>query len=277
MQADGRKKLAEAFSGKVWHHDINRAIVEQDPQFALTARQRTRRYPARLLRYFVPFHWIGREAVRRGRPLRVCEIGIAWGAMPRFVRHGLKTRGIEFSDAIERWTGVDVKLLDDQLAGLPYDELIEANLETDIEKIPTDCDVCILLHVLEHLYEPDAAIRQLFSRFKPDTLIIAGFPCHPHFAVPIRDPYLKKYTKANGHVSAMSNPRFAKAARAAGCTIEEVRGGYFMRASGRFLEDQLWWQKFNVAWGRLFPSWPTESFIAARKQAASIPTARRAA
>jgi hypothetical protein len=278
MGTDSRANLVKAFSGKVWHHDISRIIVERGRQFALTDQQRSRRYPSRLLRYHVPFHWIAREAVRRGRPLRVCEIGIGSGLMHRFLVYGLEIRGVEYSDVVEHWVGVDVKLLRDALAELPYDRLIEADLEKDLDKIPTACDVCILLHVIEHLYQPEAAIRRLFSRFEEGTLIIAGFPCHPDFAVRFREPYLRKYTNSNGHVSAMSNARFTRAARSSDCEIEELRGAYFLRASGLFLEDYLWWQKFNLAWGGLFPAWPGESFTAARKQSAPGATgARRAA
>ncbi len=233
MTNDETNKLTEAFSGKVWYHDINRVIVEQDRDFALTARQRSRRYPARLLRYFVPFHWLGREAAHRGRPLRVCEIGIAGGPMPRFTALGLRALGLEFSDVIERWIGVDIELLHEQLAELSYDELIEADVEKDADNIPADCDVYILLHVLEHLHSPEAVIGQLFPRLRPNAMVIAGFPTHPHLAVPFWNWYLRTHTKPNGHVSAMSNRRFTKAARTAGCTIEDVRAGYFMRASGR--------------------------------------------
>ncbi|MBN1908662.1 MAG: methyltransferase domain-containing protein [Pirellulales bacterium] len=256
--------LQQVFSSRLWHHDVSRRVVETDPDFGITQREQSRKYPSRLIRYFVPFHWLGREAVRRGRPLRVCEIGIAGGMMPRYLEHGLKMLGLEFSDVIQRWVGVDIKLRRERLAEMPYDELVEANLETDVDRIPADCDVCILLHVLEHLHDPDAALEKLLGQFKPGTLLIAGFPCHPHFAIPFRQPYLRRFTKGNGHVSAMSNPRFIKTVRAQGCTMEAVVGGYFLRASGLFLEDHAWWQRFNLAWGRWFPAWPGESFLAAR-------------
>ncbi|MFM8952234.1 MAG: hypothetical protein ACKOOF_04115 [Planctomycetaceae bacterium] len=61
----------DAFAPDAWHHDINAAIVDGDRGFRLTKRQRSRRYPTRLLRYFIPFHWLGREAARRQRPLKV--------------------------------------------------------------------------------------------------------------------------------------------------------------------------------------------------------------
>jgi hypothetical protein len=33
-----------------------------------------------------------------------------------------------------------------------------------------------------------------------------------------------------------------------------------------FLEDQRWWQQFNLTWGRLVPGWFGEVYIAARKR-----------
>lgn len=277
MELDSRNRLVACFSGNALHHEINPEITKSKRFFALSDRQRSRRFPSRLLRYFVPFHWLGREAVRRGRPLSVCEIGLGYGSMKRYVSCGLETLDVIYSDAIAHWVGVDVKLQHCYLDELSYDELIQADLEQDVDRIPASCDVYILLHVLEHLYHPEASIQKLFSRVEEGALIIVGFPSHPHFAIPIREPYIRAHTKANGHVSAISNARFKKAARANGCEIEEVRGAYFLRASGLFLEDYRWWQRFNLAWGRLFPSWPGESFVAARKLLSSATAVTRRA
>jgi hypothetical protein len=256
----------DAFAPDAWHHDINAAIVDGDRGFRLTRRQRSRRYPTRLLRYFIPFHWLGREAARRQRPLKVCEIGIAHGLMLRYVMQGCEQVGVSYDDLIGHWTGVDIKLLHEHLSKLPYDELIEANFETDVAKLPADADVYVLLHVLEHLYEPEKAIEQLVSRLPSGALLLVGFPAHLHATIPLREPHLRAHTNANGHVSALSAKRFNDAARANGCDIEETRSAFFLRASGMFLEDQRWWQQFNLAWGRLVPGWLGEVYIAARKR-----------
>jgi SAM-dependent methyltransferase len=258
--------LQDVFAADTWHHDLNSALIDSGREFLLTARQRSRRYPARLLRYFIPFHWIGREAARRGRALRVCEIGIAHGLMLNYMLHGLEHLHVDPAQVIARWIGVDVHLLHDHLGKLPYDQLIEADLEADIEKIDLDCDVCILLHVLEHLLEPEKAIAEITARLPPGALLIAGFPAHPHVVIQHRERRLRARTNENGHVSALSLRRFNAAARANGCTIEVMQGGYFLRSSGSFLEDRRWWQRFNLAWGRLVPGWLTEAYIAARRR-----------
>lgn len=256
----------EAFAAGRWHHDINAAIVDEHTDFLLTERQRSRRYPSRLLRYFIPFHWIGREAAQRGRPVRVCEIGIAHGLMLRYMLHGFEHLGLAREEVIGRWVGVDMELLHDHLDPLPYDELIEANAETDLDRVDLDCDVCVLLHVLEHLYEPEKMIERLVSRLPSGTVLIAGFPAHPHLVIPYREPYLRAHTNANGHVSALSTRRFVEAARDNDCEVVESRSAFFMRASGLFLEDSRAWQRFNMAWGGAFPGWLGEAYIAVRKR-----------
>ena len=252
------------FSKSGWHHDINTQIVK-DPHFRLSTRQRSRQYPARLLRYFIPFHWLGRESMRRGRPLKICEIGIAHGLMLRYMQSGLGHLGLNPANVFDKWTGVDIKLLNDDLVKLPYDELIEANFESEPEKIPSDCDAYVMLHVLEHLYDPEKAIQSLVSRVPSGAALIVGFPSHLHPFIPLREPRLRSHTNSNGHVSALSVRRFNVAARRSGCDIEEARGAFFLRASGMFLEDYRWWQQFNLAWGRLVPGWFGEVYIVARK------------
>lgn len=258
--------LRDVFASDVWHHDLNSALIASDREFRLTARQRSRRYPTRLLRYFIPFHWIGREAARRQRPLKVCEIGIAHGLMLNYMLHGFEQLHVDPRQVIDRWVGVDVELLHDYLDKLPYDQLIKANVETDVASLDLDCDVCIMLHVLEHLFDPEKTIAEVTARLPSGALFIVGFPAHPHFIIPYREPHLRAHTNENGHVSALSARRFNEAAIANGCTIEEARSAYFLRASGLFLEDSRWWQRFNLAWGRMFPGWLGEVYIAARKR-----------
>jgi hypothetical protein len=258
--------LRNIFAKDLWHHDLNSTLIASGREFRLTARQRSRRYPTRLLRYFIPFHWIGREAARRQRPLTVCEIGIAHGLMLNYMLHGFEQLHVDPAQVIARWTGVDVKLLHEYLDKLPYDQLIEANVETDVASLDLGCDVCIMLHVLEHLFDPEKTIAEVTARLPSGALFIVGFPAHPHFIIPYREPHLRAHTNDNGHVSALSARRFNKAAIANDCTIEEARSAYFLRASGLFLEDQRWWQKFNMAWGGMFPGWLGEVYIAARKR-----------
>ena len=67
-------------------------------------------------------------------------------------------------------------------------------------------------------------------------------------------------------MSALSTRRFVEAARDNDCEVVESRSGFFMRASGLFLEDSRAWQRFNMAWGGAFPGWLGEAYIAVRKR-----------
>lgn len=250
---------------KRWQHTVNAAITHNDSDFLLSDRQRSRRYPTRLLRYLIPFHWIGQEAERRGRPLRICEIGIAHGLMLKYMLLGLEHVGVAKARVIDHWLGVDVKLMPEYLSKLPYDGLIEGDVEAGVDGIDLECDICVLLHVLEHLKRPELAIERILEKLPAGSLLIVGFPNHMNCMLSLRESYLRAHTNENGHVSALSAQRFAKVVRKLGCEIVDRRSAFFLRASGSILEDSQVWQRFNLGWGSLFQDWIGEFYAVVRK------------
>jgi 2-polyprenyl-3-methyl-5-hydroxy-6-metoxy-1,4-benzoquinol methylase len=217
-----------------------------------------RRYSIRWLRYWFVYQLLQAERARLGRPLAVCEIGIGAGQMRRFMN-------VVGAPAWSRWVGVDCKLLPDQLNSLGYDALVEANLQTDVSWCRAEYDAFILLHILEHLLDPETAMKQLAEKIRPGSIIIGGYPSVPDWCIRFREPKLRRTAQPFGHVTALSARRTRAMAAAAGLELEFLTGAFCARAGGFVLEDCEWWTRFNLRFGSMFPSWPGELYWVMRK------------
>ena len=219
-----------------------------------------RRYSIRWLRYWFVCQLLQAERARQQRQLAICEIGIGSGQMLRFMN-------VVSQPVWSRWDGVDCLLLRDDLNALGYGSLIDANLQTDTIPGANDYAVFILLHILEHLYEPEKAMAQLAAQMRPGSIVIGGYPSVPNWCVRLREPTLRAraHTRTYGHVTAFSAHRTRAMAAAAGLQLEYLTGAFCVRASGFVLEDCKWWTRYNLLFGALFPSWPGELYWVMRK------------
>ena len=100
-------------------------------------------------------HLIKEEYARLGRPLRVCEIGVDRGQMRRYMQDAGFT-------GIACWEAVDYKL-QPELMESSYTKQIQANVDLPDFSLAEKYDVIIVLHLLEHLFEPE----QLVARLNP--------------------------------------------------------------------------------------------------------------
>ncbi len=230
----------------------------------LSARAKSRAYPARLLRYWYMYHFLRLEAEHQGHALNVCEIGIDKGQMRAFVS-AASALDPSTAPAISAWRGVDMKLQRQYLEPLEYTDLLEARLEHTDQYLAPAPDVIILLHILEHLMEPEAAVCTLSKQMKPGSIIIGGLPSLPHIFEASREEKIRKNPNDNGHVSAFSPQRMKMLAKQSGLELEFLTGAFFIRASGSWLEDQSWWTRFGLLFSRLFPAWPGETYWVLRK------------
>ncbi|HZM06352.1 MAG TPA: methyltransferase domain-containing protein [Candidatus Saccharimonadales bacterium] len=248
--------------------------LDQNPQlrskkFPLSAKQASRIYPTRILRYWFIYHFLRIERQRQAAPLSICEIGIDAGQMLRFMGSVAETPGIS-PVQISSWVGVDCCVKHEALAGLGYTRCIEADIERSEEWLSSDYDALIVLHVMEHLYEPEKVFAKIASRMKPNSVIVGGFPSVPHWCVKLREPGLRANPDPGSHRCAFSPKRVRDIAQAQGLRLEFLAGAFFLRASGFFLEDYAWWLRFNLLFGALIPSWPGEIYWVMRKPA--LPT-----
>jgi SAM-dependent methyltransferase len=234
--------------------------VVRTRRFGIPTEAKSVRYPIRLLRYWFGYHLLRVEAERAGRPLDVAEIGVHTGQFLEFVRSA------PVVPAIGRWTAVDAVMLTEKLRKAGYDDFHEANLEAPAFDLPHDYDAAVLLHVLEHLFEPEVALKKIAARMRPGGVLIGGFPVLPNFLVASRQKSVRKTAQPMGHVSVFSPERVVRMGEAAGCTTEFKSGAFFMRSKGSALENSARWLRFNLRWGGMFPGWPGEIYWLMRKR-----------
>jgi len=233
--------------------------VVRSPEFGISPEAKRVRYPIRLLRYWFGYHLLREEWQRAGRPLDVLEVGVHLGQMLEFVKSA--PAGIEY----EAWTAVDAVMHRDRLTQAGYTEFLEVNLEDRELHFPRQYDTAILLHVLEHLFEPEAVFEKIVAAIKPGGALIGGFPVVPGPLAALREKQIRRTAQQFGHVSVFSPERVEKMAARSGLKLEFVSGAFLMRSKGSPLENSAAWMRFNLAWGGVFPGWPGEIYWIMRK------------
>ncbi len=228
-------------------------------RFGIPNEAKAVRYPIRLLRYWFGYQLLRDEAIRASRPIDVAEIGVHTGQMLEFL-HSAPSM-----PPVGKWTAVDAVMLTEKLRKAGYDDFFEANLEAGDFDLPRDYDVAVLLHILEHLFNPEVALQKVAKRIRPGGSIIGGFPVVPEMLAAGREAQVRKTAAPMGHVSVFSPARVRRMAESCGLTVEFMTGAFFMRSKGSTLENSEAWVRFNLLWGGLFPGWPGEIYWLMRK------------
>ena len=227
------------------------------------------RYPFRLLRYWFALELLRLEADAHARSsLHVGEVGIDEGQMLAFSRSAPVSP--HRRRAWTTWNGLDCSPPTERVQKVGYDRLIQVDLEdrAAMSRQPREAyDVVILLHVIEHLFEPFTALTDVSGWVKPGGLIIGGSPGTPEFARAFWQRRLRRSAKPRGHVSVISPGLLRQWADALGLQTELLSGAFFVRRKGFALENHAWWLRANLAFGALFPSWPGELYWSWRKLA----------
>ena len=217
-----------------------------------------RRYPTRELRYWFMASLLRREAESLGRPLRVLEIGIASGELPRFIGNPA-WKGA--------WDGVDIKATNETRA--LYDHYIEADLDAPLS-LTESYDAVVALHVLEHLINPEHALEGVLRYLSPQGVLIGGSPTMPAMLARLYEPWLRRKYRyvpvtEHRHLSVLTPSRVKDFAAEHQLSVDLLTGAFLCRASRSPLEDYSFNMRLNLLWGALMPSLGGEMYFALRK------------
>jgi SAM-dependent methyltransferase len=233
------------------------SLYEQSWVKKICDTESTTSYPIKLLRYWFMYNLIKEEHARLGRPLRVCEIGVDRGQMRRYMQDA------GFTD-IACWEAVDYKL-QPELMETSYSKQIQANVDLPDFSLEDQYDVIIVLHLLEHLFEPEQLVKKLSLALVSSGVLIGGFPAVPQFLQAYRQK-TKRLTAADfGHVSTFSPQRVKSMAQSCGLNLDFISGTFFLRKRNFFLENYKGWVRLNLLWGVLFPALGAEVYWRMRK------------
>jgi SAM-dependent methyltransferase len=242
-----------------WNIDFlkNNPVLKAD-SYGIPNEVKHINYPIRLVRYWFMYHFL-REEAARNEALDICEIGVDTGQMLGFMHAGGEIK------SLASWDAVDCLIRRDILERAGYKHFYEVDLESGEFKLDKQYNVMILLHVLEHLFEPEVLIQKIVPHLKPGGMLIGGFPSLPDGLRATREQKIRSKARKFGHVSVFSPKRVRIMAEENGLEVEFLTGAFFMRKKGFFLENTKWWFRFNLWFGSLFPSWPGEIYWILRK------------
>src|SRR5690606_5136263 len=119
----------------------------------------------------------------------------------------------------------------DELIQTGYSDAMEVDLAGDTGAIEGQYDVVIMLHVLEHLHDPEHALELAKRLLRPGGIIIGGFPGLPSFLQHWHQGKLRGKAKKWGHVSAFSSRRVRKMAQDLDMNVDFLSGTFFYRSS----------------------------------------------
>lgn len=231
---------------------------------------------------------IARLAERLGRAPRVLDAGIGRARLERLFRLQYPEVDIEWH-AVDR---VDRRLrIRDDIPGIH-------RARAAVEALPYadgTFDAVVCCWVLQHLVDPDAAVRELVRVLAPEGLLLLAVPSGP---TPIQwsrkwvHPFRVWQERRRGRtlsylpqIQFYSLPRLRRIVRAAGADPVRWQGIAFVTGGPlRFLEDHEWYYRWNLRAGARLPRLTKNLVCAARKSAAAAgppsgpdPRSRRAA
>lgn len=170
---------------------------------------------------------------------------------------------------IERWDALDVQVEQNTLDRYSYSDYFQTDVEQAIDLKKRRYHAVVLLHVLEHLADPEDAMLRIAGSLQDGGLLLGGSPTMPASLAAIHEPWLRRKYRHHGvlehrHLSVITPARIRRFARTSNFQIELLSGAFLWRWSGFFLEDFAWCTRGNLLWGAAFPSLGGEVYFSLR-------------
>jgi 2-polyprenyl-3-methyl-5-hydroxy-6-metoxy-1,4-benzoquinol methylase len=133
----------------------------QTDQYWITERAKQHRYSFRMLRYWFMERLLVEERIRCGRSLSILEIGVDRGQMKAFIDGSPSSAGLYAT-----WDAADVSPQVEALTTSGYGGCCQVNLDDEASLTEMTAthqkryDIVIVLHVLEHLHQPERAMYE---------------------------------------------------------------------------------------------------------------------
>lgn len=251
-QDEGRHLSDRYFEYPVDWENFAAACHRQDTQLQSA-------YSIKHFRYLIMAQYVRSLAELLRRPLVVLEAGIDRGQMLRFCQVYF---GSLFSRYINAWYGLDRSTGHAELATAGYDGIFTADLNyalPDVSALPRQPDLLMLLHVLEHLKEPELIFARLIRQYNC-RWSAGGFPGCPHPLTGFQQKRLRRKAADFGHVSTFSHKLVSRMACRLDADPLDIRSGFMVRSRNSRLENSCRWVRMNYQFGKLFPGWPSELY-----------------
>lgn len=232
---------------------------------ALLKELRTSRYPIRMLRYWWAAAALAGEARRRGRPLRVVDLGCGKGWLKAFTP----------PDCVAEWIGMDWEPREAALKAAGYHRIVGANFDQTLPMETGSVDAVVSLHVFEHLPRPGFTMAEVSRILGEDGVFFGGAPTMPGPIASLRERWFRwrfrrGAIRPGGHITSLAPRRWRRLAYEVGLQTELVTGSHAIRATGFPLENHSWWIRLNQLWGACFPSLGSECFLLARRESQAV-------
>src|SRR3990172_11890773 len=230
-----------------------------------------RRYRLRLSRYHALAETVAGFIKNRAGKTVILDVGVGSGRTLRYLEPTGMSERADFYGL-----DIDSKRLYG-IYGKKRWRLVMADVTKGIPFKDESVDVAIIEQVLEHISNPEDALKEMARVLKPGGLLIVGVPIFPAPVEWVRKKVTayaaKRFGVTRGHVQTFTLKKTTGLMEKTGLfDISSVNG--FRIASGGILgplEDLRFWWRLNAFIGKIVPSLCTEIQVTAKKRLPTFP------
>lgn len=187
------------------------------------------------------------------------DIGVGYGRTFAY----LNSHGV--SDRIQ-WHGIDLRRTPQaELFGADRYQIKLANVAEGLPYGDDTFDIVVAEQILEHLHDPETAVREIYRVARPGALVIIGVPIFPAWFAGLRNFYIRTFPRVfrwfgSDHWQTFSLGSIRRLLLREGCVEERDVRGFRLFSGGifRFLENYHWWYRLQGRLGRRFPALSAE-------------------